>query len=588
MLKLVRDITDKGSVTSRRNALIGGRYEVQQVIAERASGSAVRALDLTTQEPVFLKMFSPDFLAHYRREAAAAMQMQHPNLLRAIDTASGGAEDMSWIAYPFISGTSVRESTNQRPGDISYVWQCAADVLKALVYMHQQGWIHCDVKPDNLIYMQSTEVERFVLVDLGAATTIKEARDGKHVVGSPAYTAPERLYDAFGPQSDLYSVGVLCFELATGHLPFIGTVKEIYRGHLSGGPAFQEIADQDLRLLVESLMEKQPARRMRSAHDALAAVLASVNNASIERSSPYPSVSMPVVAREKSSLARGEHLQVVSSFALARAPVAVMISGAPTTLGVIYENHAEFLNTQGQPLGPSVISAGPFARGVRDGFVGCVGGRITHVDPSRKASTTRAKATGVVRAVCEGDAAVAWSDGRDVTVAQLSGASSSFRNRTYAGDVHMTFAGEKLIACSGGFANHEIGLFEVQTGRFVRTLASLSGPVVCMTFSDSTLLCASLLPEHAGACEISSISIDGHVNKTVIGVAKAALAGAADAIFWVDEAGLINVIDTRLVIRKLGPSPSGTRLIAVSPIQLDVVVVEENNGVHTVHVMEIQ
>jgi Protein kinase domain len=570
--------------TQSGEPLIAGRYRVEQTITERSSGAAVKAFDLIGGKAVFLKTFLPDYMPQYRREAAAAMQLEHPNLLRAIDTASGGVEGISWIAYPFVSGAPVREYVEKRNLDPSSVLRCAAEVLKALVYMHQQGWIHCDIKPDNLICVNNGEREQFMLVDLGAATTIREARGGKHVVGSPAYTAPERLYDAFGPQSDLYSVGVLCYELATGHLPFIGTIKEIYQGHLSAQPAFQEIVDPDLRLLIESLMEKQPGRRMRSASDALAAVLAIENN-SLLKQVAEPAAS-PI--RRKSSLvsASGSLFNPIGGFDLAHSPRALAVAAGNPVIALIREAHVEFVDFSGRALGPAIISSGPMIADDAGAFLFCAGGNLVRMDASRGFSKTIAPARSGVRAICEDLSLLAWCDGRDVSYIDASSTVKSFRNRTYAGEPQLACLDANSLAVSTGSANHSIAYFDIEKSKLSTKVVEFSGPVVAMTQSNSQLLCVSLVSHRPGHYDISSISRNGQIRSSEVFVANTAIAVAGGRIYWISGNGTMMSTSSDLVLRSLRRVHGEITQLSISPDARYLAMTARAQSGYSVQVME--
>ncbi|MGL4574129.1 MAG: serine/threonine protein kinase, partial [Burkholderiaceae bacterium] len=494
MLRLIRGADASGDQRSGE-VTIAGRYRVEQMVSQRASGWAARATDVKTGAPILLKVFSKDYLAHYRREAAAAMQLNHPHIVRCVDTATD-ADGTAWIAYPHIGGGSLREGLDGRLWSSRQILDCAADILRGLTHMHSHGWIHCDIKPDNIILDNSEGVALYKLVDLGAATTVREARTGKHAIGSPAYTAPERLFDGFGTQSDLYSVGVVCFEMATGHLPFIGSVKEIYQGHLSGTPAFREIENADLRSLIESLMEKQPSRRLRSTSDALAAVLAMINNetgASAFGGFADSAAIMPAVAGKF-------HIELSGSFVVARQPKDIVAFGSTPNLGITFEGHTEFFTAEGRPIGPSIVSTGPFVADDERGVVCVVGTEVIRYDVKRATKRVLAEECKNALTLSVTSSCLAWSDARDTNVRRLDGRSSTaFRARSYAVAPRMAFLSSRLLACSSGIANHQVGLYDTGTGAQVMNWPALCGPVAGMTNAGGKLLVASYTLETTNA-----------------------------------------------------------------------------------------
>ncbi len=583
MLTLVQTATTAAATEGKR--IVASRYRVERTIAERTSGAAMEAYDLVTKQSVFLKTFLPEYLPQYRREAAAAMQLSHPNLLRAIDTASSDADGVAWIAYPFVTGASVREYVDRHEVSIATVLKCAAEVLKTLVYIHQQGWIHCDIKPDNLIRVDAVDGERFVLVDLGAATTVREARGGKHIVGSPAYTAPERLYDAFDAQSDLYSVGVLCYELATGHLPFIGTIKEIYQGHLSGQPAFDEVEDDDLRLLVVSLMEKQPSRRMRSAADALAAVLAISNNVAIERPNAQTGVQQGLRApRQRSALSA---LASIGEFSRGGRPRALAVAANRSILALVFEAHAEFVDFSGRALGPAVICSGPLLADESGCFAVQVGGSLAQLDVQAGNSTLIASAVTNVRALCQRGKMWAWCDDRDVTALGPLSQTVGFRNRTYAGEPQLAFLDDDRLAVSVGSANHAIAYYSFAKGRLEPKIADFAGPIAAITESDSQLLCVSLMPHRPGVYEISAINTNGQRRSTEVFVANGVITAVGGRIFWLNNNGAIVTTDVGLALRTLGRASGDVRHLSVSPDARYLALLASSESKSRIQIMEI-
>ena len=92
------------------------------------------------------------------------------------------------------------------------LFNCLHDILNVLIYLHALNRIHCDIKPENIFLRPKLDGQfEFVLGDLGAACFIREAREGQHVIGTPAYIAPERIRNQFFFNSDLYSLGVVAF-----------------------------------------------------------------------------------------------------------------------------------------------------------------------------------------------------------------------------------------------------------------------------------------------------------------------------------------------------------------------------------------
>ena len=253
-------------------ALFPNRYLINSVIHQGIYSILYSGYDKVSNENVVLKCFDTDHHSHYLREIAAAFGLSHSHLVRCID-AFYLLDNRSCIVYEFITGGALSTYLQtQGPLRFEQLLKCLQDMLKALIYLHQHGCIHCDIKPANIFLRpnpNSVGDFNYVLGDLGAACFIKKASQGAYATGSPAYTAPERLHDRFLYNSDLYSLGILGYELLTGSLPFSGSVNDIIRAHFSKHAEFGKIKHPALRDFLESLLEKDPHSRIPDAKTAL-------------------------------------------------------------------------------------------------------------------------------------------------------------------------------------------------------------------------------------------------------------------------------------------------------------------------------
>lgn len=575
--------------------IVAARYRVVKTLAERATGAALIADDVHTAERVFLKTFAKPYLSQYRREAAAALELSHPNLLRAIDTASLGAEGGAWIAYPFIKGTSLRDLIYEASVDKKVFLDCIADVLRALAYIHSKGWIHCDIKPDNILRVDHGDSVHCVLVDLGAATPSREARGGRHAIGSPAYTAPERLYDGFDSQSDLYSVGVLCFELATGHLPFVGSVNEIYQGHLSSQPAFSEIADSEIRSIVESLMQKDASKRMRSAAEALAAVIAI-------RAERESSADATLIGAEFSELAGSASSAVASSTQpcnIPRAivacgvlspqsrPAALEICGSRPALALHFGAHVEFVDFKGAALGPAVICASPLVADDHGGFLGVVGETLAQIDTRRGVVARVQGSVGGLRALQQRGNTVAWSDGKRISVIRDGRLICTFKNRTYVGEPVLAFLGDTHITASTSPANQSIVVYCLANSRVQCVIDGFAGPIVGMSAGNEAALAVSLVSHRANTYEITRFDASGERQSILIDRCEDAIVTRSGSVFWVDTTHTLFSCDAQLAPRKLGRLPARVLTFSVSAELRHLAALVAVEGAYRVHIWEM-
>jgi serine/threonine-protein kinase len=167
------------------------------------------------------------------------------------------------------------------------------DILSGLRYLHQLGICHCDLKPQNILLSQGSDRLYARLGDLGSAINRDLLINGKGFLepnalpGSPAYMAPERFYGEFSVATDLYSVGVILYELIVGDRPFLGPIQDLTRGHLS--ETLQLPADLPFlfRQLIQKALQKLPQHRFQSADDMWRSCqLAGVNSGATLEGSP--------------------------------------------------------------------------------------------------------------------------------------------------------------------------------------------------------------------------------------------------------------------------------------------------------------
>lgn len=257
-------------MNSKIKSLLPQRYHLLELLQAAPQRQVYLGRDETTQTLIIIKCFMVSPENAYLREMSAAFSMQHPNIANCLDTLYLG-EGCGCLVYEYINGGTLRTLLNGNQLKLKAFFYCLRDILRALQYMHQHGTIHCDIKPENILlrYKKDKEIPQFVLSDLGAAAFEREAKMGKMLPASPAYIAPERLYEKYSFSSDLYSVGVLGFEMLTGQRPFSGTTEEIFSAHLGTPPPLELIANLQLRDFIGQLLEKNPEDRLGDASLAL-------------------------------------------------------------------------------------------------------------------------------------------------------------------------------------------------------------------------------------------------------------------------------------------------------------------------------
>ncbi len=210
------------------------------------------------------------FVERFRREATHAAGLSHPNIVSIFDR--GVAEGSYYIVMEYVEGRTLKELITSRgpcpiPVAISYTRQ----ILAAVRYAHRNGIIHRDIKPHNVIVDREGRVK---VADFGIARAgASEMTEAGSIVGTAQYLSPEQARGApVEESSDLYSTGVVLYEILTGTVPFTGeTPVEIAMKHLSQPPgapsALRSEIPHDLDLVVLRALAKEPADRYRSAEE---------------------------------------------------------------------------------------------------------------------------------------------------------------------------------------------------------------------------------------------------------------------------------------------------------------------------------
>ncbi len=218
---------------------LDGRYHVVERIATGGMGEVFRARDAVLDRDVALKVLhrslaaDPGFVEGFRREARAAAGLSHPNIVAVHDW--GAVDGIYFMVMEYVRGLSLRELLRAlvrlEPAQAADV---LLQVLAALGHAHRMGIVHRDVKPENILVNREGLAK---VADFGLARAYADARSTQvgTVTGTAQYLAPEQLRgEPADPRTDLYSLGIVGFELLTGHLPFSGeTPLAVARRHLT-------------------------------------------------------------------------------------------------------------------------------------------------------------------------------------------------------------------------------------------------------------------------------------------------------------------------------------------------------------------
>ena len=263
----------------RIGAVFAGRYDVLSVLGRGGMGAVYQVLDRELDEEVALKVLTPESFAEgtqaeqtLKQEIRLARKITHQNVVRTHDL--GEADGIRFLTMEYVPGTTLRELLDRRGAlALSPGLQIAKQLCRGLSAIHEAGIIHRDIKPQNIMVLPNGVVK---LMDFGIARTtegIDHAAPDGQTVGTPFYMSPEQaLGRELDERSDLYTVGVVLFELFTGQRPFPGRdAAEVMQKHVSGEPPRPSSLRPDLPEYLEKVvlacLAKRPGRRPSSATD---------------------------------------------------------------------------------------------------------------------------------------------------------------------------------------------------------------------------------------------------------------------------------------------------------------------------------
>ena len=253
------------------------RYEMVNHIARGGMAQVYLAQDLLLDRPVALKVLFPElsvdrhFVERFRREAKAAANLSHPNIVSIYDWGQG--DSTYYIVMEYVDGPTLSALLKQGPLAAERAAAIAASVAAALDFAHRRGVIHRDVKPGNVLIDDRAQVK---VADFGIARAIGTSEDLTQtgsVMGTATYFSPEQAQGySVDPRSDVYSLGVVLYEMVTGKPPFTGDnpVSIAYK-HVKEAPprpaAVNPAVPPGLEAVILTAMAKEPAARYQSAEE---------------------------------------------------------------------------------------------------------------------------------------------------------------------------------------------------------------------------------------------------------------------------------------------------------------------------------
>lgn len=245
-------------------------YQVIRKVGEGGMSTVYLAIQLSVGREVALKVLSPElridptFAERFYREANIVGRLSHPNIIAIYDV--GKHDNHYYMAMDYLPGPSCKQLIKKRQIPPTRALAITKDIAEAIEYTHQQGYLHCDIKPDNILFRSDGSA---VLTDFGIAREINEGSDNTTIAGTPHYMSPEQAQgQKLGKPSDIYSLGILLYEMLTGSVPFHGKdAIAVAVKHVSA-PIPSLPADlQVLQPLLQRMMAKKTGARLQNGNE---------------------------------------------------------------------------------------------------------------------------------------------------------------------------------------------------------------------------------------------------------------------------------------------------------------------------------
>ena len=265
--------------------VLSGRYRIDESIGRGGMASVYRGYDLTLGRDVAIKILDPElardagFRTRFRLEAQAASRMSHPTIVRVFDAGEeteslpdGTTQPVPYIVMELVSGRLLKDVIEEGPVDAERAVAYADGILEALEYSHRAGVVHRDIKPGNVMVTADDHIK---VMDFGIARAVSDSSstvaETTAILGTAAYFSPEQAKgEPVDARADLYSTGVVLYELLTGRAPFRGEspVAVAYQ-HVSETPLTPSEINEEIPRALDAVvlraLAKDPYQRYQDA-----------------------------------------------------------------------------------------------------------------------------------------------------------------------------------------------------------------------------------------------------------------------------------------------------------------------------------